>query len=103
MWWMVLTLLWACPSFAGTCQDVGGVVRCTDDVGRDPTLQSLDKALGNLGPVTTPSAYPEALKAYPSDLKPQDQERAGKGASSQSDEDSQKTSLQGPSPKGRVR
>ena len=103
MWWMVLVVLWACPGFAGTCQDVGGAVRCTDDVGRDPTLQSLDKALGNLGPVTTPSAYPEALKTYPGDIKPQDQGREEKRPSSQSDEDSQKTTLAGPSPKGRVR
>lgn len=82
MWLMVLIVLWACPGFAGTCQEIGGAVRYTDDVGRDPTLQSLYKAL---------------------DIKPQDQGREGKGASSQSDEDSQKTSLQGPSPKGRVR
>ncbi len=100
---MVLMLLWVCPSFAGTCQDVGGTVRCTEDVGRDPTLLSLDKALGSPGPVTTPSSYPEALKTYPSDLKPQDQGREGKGPSFRSDEDSQKTSLQGPSPKGRMR
>lgn len=102
MWLMVFILLWACPGFAGICQDVGGTVRCTDDVGRDPTLQSLDKALGSPGPVTIPSSYPEALKTYPSDIKPQDQGRAGKRSSSQSDDDSQKTSLQGPSPKGRV-
>lgn len=100
---MVLILLWACPGFAGTCQDVGGAVRCTDDVGRDPTLQSLDKAFGSPGPLTTPSVYPETLNTYPSAIKPQDQGREGKRPSSQPNDDSQKTSLQGPSPKGRVR
>ena len=99
MWLMVLILPWACPGFAGTCQDVDGTVQCTDDAGRDPTLQSLDKAFGNLGPLTTPSSYPEALKTYSTDIKTRDQGREGERPSSDPDEDVRRTTLQGPSPK----
>ncbi|ULA69858.1 MAG: exported protein of unknown function [Nitrospira sp.] len=99
---LILFLIFlAAPSFAGSCQDVGGTVQCTDDVGRDPMLQSLDKSLGRPGPLSLPSSYPDALKSYPSDMKRLDQGRESNRPSTESNDDSQKTSLQGPNPKGR--
>ncbi len=62
---IVLTMTSAVIS--GSCQDVGGMVRCTDDVGRDATLQSLDRAMGTQAPYSPPASYPEALKSHPSD------------------------------------
>lgn len=100
---ILFLILLPVPAFAGSCQDVGDTVQCTDDVGRDPALQSLDKSLGRPGPLTLPSSYPDALKGYPSDMKPLDQGREGNRPSTEPNEDSQKTTLQGPSPKGRGR
>ena len=103
MWVLMIVLLWGWPAFAGTCQDVGGTVRCTDDVGHNSTLQSLDQALGTQSPVTIPSSYPNELRSYPSEMKSQDKEREGKQFQSLPDDDSQKTTLQGQNPKGRAR
>jgi hypothetical protein len=66
---------------SGSCQDVGGMVKCSDDVGRDSTLQSIDKAMGGPGSYSPPTSYPEALKSYPSDIKASD----GKGKETRSD------------------
>ena len=37
--------LFVSPAYAGMCGDSDGAVKCTDDVGRNSTLQTLDKAL----------------------------------------------------------
>jgi hypothetical protein len=60
------------PGMSGSCYEVGGMVRCTEDVGRNPTLQSIDKAMGTPAPYIPPTSYPEALKSYPSDIKSSD-------------------------------
>jgi hypothetical protein len=69
---LLAALAGASSAVAGSCQDVGGMVKCTDDVGRNATLQSLDKAMGTSAPYSPPSSYPEALKSYPSDIKSTD-------------------------------
>ena len=99
---ILFLILLAAPSSAGTCQDVGGTVQCTDDVGRNPTLQSLDKSLGRPSPLSLPSSYPDALKTYPSDMKRLDQGRESNRPTTKSNDNSQQTS-QGPNPKGRGR
>jgi hypothetical protein len=60
------------PGMSGSCYEVGGTVRCSEDVGRNSTLQSIDKAMGTPTPYSPPASYPEALKSYPSDIKSSD-------------------------------
>lgn len=96
MSFILAMVLWASPLFAGSCQDVGGTVRCTDETGRDASLQSLDKALGSPGAYTPPQNSPDALKSYPSDVKPQDGSRHAGDPNLQPGTDAPKTTLQAP-------
>ena len=98
---MLVLILLPGSALAGSCQDLGGTVKCTDDSGHHPTLESLDKSLGRPGPMMSPSSYPEALKSYPSDVKPLDQTREGGRSRTTIEQKEEKHSLEGPSPKGR--
>jgi hypothetical protein len=100
---ILFLILLTVPSFAGSCPDVAGTVQCTDDMGRDLTPRLLDNSLGRPGPLSLPSSYPDALNGYPSDMKPLDQGREGNRPSTEPNDESQKTTLQGSTPKGRGR
>jgi hypothetical protein len=84
------------PAISGSCQETGGMVRCTDDVGRDATLQSLDKAMGTPGSYSPPTSYPEALKSYPSDIKSSDGGRRETRSDTYTDDRTPETTLQRP-------
>lgn len=100
---ILILMLVSGPVFAGSCQDVGGSVKCTDDVGHNRTLESLDQSLSRPGPMTPSASYPDALKSYPSDLKPLDPGREGGRSRTTIEQKDDKGSLEGPSPKGRGR
>ena len=53
--------------------------------------------------MTPPASYPDALKSYPSDLKPLDPGREGGRSRTTIEQKDDKGSLEGPSPKGRGR
>ena len=103
MLFIFILILVPAPAFAGSCQDVGGTVKCTDDIGHNPTLESLDKSLSRPGPMMPPPSYPDALKSYPSDLKSLYQGREGGRSRTTIEQKEEKHSLEGPSPKGRGR
>jgi hypothetical protein len=89
---MVLTI--SSPAISGSCQEKDGMVLCTDDVGRDATLQSWDKALGSPGSYSPPPSYPEALKTFPSDIKSSDGRQKGTRSDIQTDDSAPKTTLE---------
>ena len=66
---ITLFVPWA---YASTCGESDGIVKCTDDAGRNPTLQTLDKALVKTSGVTARPDYsvgnPE-MATYPRDPK----------------------------------
>ena len=48
---VISATLIAAPAYAGMCGENEGVVRCTDDSGRNSTLQTLDKGMvDGIGP-----------------------------------------------------
>ena len=59
-------------AYASMCGESDGSVKCTDDAGRNPTLQTLDKALVSPSGVTARPDYsvgtPE-MTTYPRDPK----------------------------------
>jgi hypothetical protein len=59
-------------AYASMCGESDGIVKCTDDAGRNPTLQTLDKALVSPSGVTARPDYsvgnPE-MATYPRDPK----------------------------------
>lgn len=63
------------PAYADMCGESDGIVRCTDDVGRDSMLQALDRALKSPSGVTALSGYPllnHEMATYPRDVKSDD-------------------------------
>ena len=58
--------------YAGTCGEINGTVRCTDDVGQNSTLQNLDKSVLNPsdgGALADSSSIRNEMATYPPDLK----------------------------------
>jgi hypothetical protein len=82
------------PGMSGSCYEIGGTVRCSEDVGRNPTLQSIDKAMGTPTPYIPPTSYPEALKSYPSDIKSSDGKGKGPRSDVYTDDGTPKTTLE---------
>ena len=82
------------PVMSGSCYETGGTVRCSEDVGRNSTLQSIDKAMGTPAPYTPPTSYPEALKSYPSDIKSSDGKAKGPRSDVYTDDGTPKTTLE---------
>jgi hypothetical protein len=69
---LVSVILFVFPAYAGMCGESDGTVKCTDDVGRNSTLQTLDKALVSPGGVTAPADYSlvnSEMATYPKDTK----------------------------------
>jgi hypothetical protein len=59
-------------SYAGTCAEVSGSVRCTDDVGHNSTLESVDHAIfiqSSRSTVPETSSIPREMATYPPDMK----------------------------------
>ena len=64
--------LFASSAYAGMCGESDGTVKCTDDGGRNSTLQSLDKALVSPSGVTARPDYSlinSEMATYPRDPK----------------------------------
>lgn len=60
------------PAYAGMCGDSDGTVKCTDDAGRNSTLQSLDKDLISPSGVTAKPEFSLSntdMATYPRDPK----------------------------------
>ena len=81
---------------SGSCYEIGGMVRCSDDVGRESTLQSIDKAMGGSGSYSPPPSYPDALKSYPSEIKSFDGREKEKRSDIYTDDRDPKTTLETP-------
>ena len=66
-------MMFVSPAYAGMCgAESDGSVRCTDDVGRNPSLQSVDKALIDPRGVTGSPEYSPMntdMANYPRDQK----------------------------------
>ena len=64
--------LFVSPAYAGMCGDSDGAVKCTDDAGRNSTLQSLDKDLISPSGVTAKPEFSLSntdMATYPRDPK----------------------------------
>ena len=69
---LVSMILFASSAYAGMCGESDGTVKCTDDVGRNSTLQTLDKALVSPSGVTARPDYSVVnsdMATYPRDPK----------------------------------
>jgi len=75
-------------AYASMCGESDGIVKCTDDAGRNPTLQTLDKALVSPSGVTARPDYsvgnPE-MATYPRDPKSGDPKSGDKPIRSESE------------------
>ncbi|HKY72193.1 MAG TPA: hypothetical protein VJL88_09760 [Nitrospira sp.] len=72
---MVIMTLFVSPAYAGMCSESDGTVRCTEDGGRNSTLQMLDKALIDQSGVTGslgPSVLNNQMATYPRNIKTED-------------------------------
>lgn len=74
MWRQLLmgVALFVSPAYAGMCGDSDGKVKCTDDAGRNSTLQSLDKDLISPSGVTAKPEFSLSntdMATYPRDPK----------------------------------
>jgi hypothetical protein len=74
-------------AYASMCGESDGSVKCTDDAGRNPTLQTLDKALVSPSGVTARPDYsvgnPE-MATYPRDPKSGDKPTRSESESEES-------------------
>lgn len=69
---LVSMMLFASSAYAGMCGESDGTVKCTDDAGRNSTLQTLDKALVSPSGVTARPDYSVVnsdMATYPRDPK----------------------------------
>lgn len=85
------------PAFAGMCGESGGTVVCTDDVGRNSTLQALDKALVSPSGVTAPSGYSlinKEMATYPREVKSDDLLQKPSQSTSDQEQESNRTTFQ---------
>jgi len=65
-------VLFVSPAYAGMCGDSDGAVKCTEDAGRNSTLQSLDKDLISPSGVTAKPEFSLSntdMATYPRDPK----------------------------------
>jgi hypothetical protein len=65
-------LLLVSTAYAGTCAEVSESVRCTDDVGHNSTLESVDHAIfiqSSRSTASDTSSIPREMATYPPDLK----------------------------------
>lgn len=69
---LVSIALFVSPAYAGMCGDSDGTVKCTDDDGRNSTLESLDHALMSPSGVTAKPEFSLSnsdMATYPRDPK----------------------------------
>ena len=69
---LVSVTLFVFPAYAGMCGESDGTVKCTEDAGRNSTLQTLDKALVSPSGVAARPDYSlvnSEMATYPRDPK----------------------------------